>query len=222
MSAEETKSTKAHCNRCGPLRSHEIIGVHRRSWHDRRDHVDGGSDFEMIKCCGCDEVSLRETRWNSECVDENGYETSEVYYPPAKIRSEPRWLSKFDELSQGNSEISEILVEIYRALQAECLRLATMGIRALLENIMIANSGDKGSFRANIVAFEQGGFVSRTQRKFLETVIEAGHATMHRAFSPSRSDLIAILDITESIVESVYLHGDRANSLRQSIPPRAP
>lgn len=66
------------------------------------------------------------------------------------------------------------------ALQHDLPALAVMGIRALLEAVMISKAGDHGTFSENIAEFEKLGYVSKLQRARLETILEAGHATIHR------------------------------------------
>jgi hypothetical protein len=107
------------------------------------------------------------------------------------------------------------------ALQNDSLRLAAMGIRALLEHVMVEKVGDQGSFKNNLDAFESQGFISKSQRMVMEPVLEAGHATMHRSFKPTQSHLVALIDITENIIESIYINQLRALEISKTVPPRA-
>jgi DNA-binding PadR family transcriptional regulator len=113
-----------------------------------------------------------------------------------------------------------LLSEIYTALQNDARRLAAMGVRSLIEHIMIAKVGDQGSFVRNLEKFETDGYVSPRQREQVEAILEAGHATTHRNFKPSRYDLITLVDIAESIVQTVYVHEDQVAALRKRVPPR--
>ena len=87
---------------------------------------------------------------------------------------------------------------------------------------MISTTGDHGSFLKNVGEFERLGYVSNVQRTRLEAVLEAGHAAIHRAYSPTKEDVHTLLDITEHIVEAVYVHGDKIAELRKNVPPRTP
>ena len=97
-----------------------------------------------------------------------------------------------------------------------------MGIRALIESVMIDKIEDQGSFYKNLTAFESEGFVSKSQRSVLEPVLEAGHATIHRSFNPSREDIVTCLDVAEGIIEAIYINEDRAAALSRKVPPRKP
>ncbi|VAW71385.1 hypothetical protein MNBD_GAMMA10-94, partial [hydrothermal vent metagenome] len=50
--------------------------------------------------------------------------------------------------------------------------------------------------------------------------LEAGHAAIHRTFRPNNKDIITLLDITEHIIESVYLHESKIKKLKKRVPAR--
>lgn len=208
--------TKAHCNNCGGDRNHEVLHMEKTSWDDEEQGIWGNDTYEMLRCSGCENIKLRHTSYFSE--DENPNIT---YFPPPIFRQEPRWfLDLWLELGNEEENVHALLKEIYIALQNNQRALAAMGIRALLEHIMISKCGDNGSFARNLEQFEAAGFVSKTQRESLDTILEAGHATIHRSFRPSKDDLITLIDIAESIVEGVYIHGPKVERLKKRIPRR--
>jgi hypothetical protein len=95
-----------------------------------------------------------------------------------------------------------------------------MGIRACLEHVMVNEVGDQGSFLKNMNKFQEEGYISRIQRENLDLIIEAGHATMHRSFHPSVAQTNVLVDITESILESIYINSNKAKALKNKIPAR--
>jgi hypothetical protein len=192
------------------------LHAEKTSWSDDRYGISGGDKYETLKCLGCDTVILRHTSWFSE-----EDEPKTTYFPPAIFRKKPDWFPQlWLELREEDEFVRLLLDEIYVALQNNLPRLATMGVRSLLEKVMISKTGDRGSFAGNATEFERLGFVSRVQRERVEAILEAGHATIHRDFSPTREDVITLVDIAEHIVESVFLHDTRVNAVRQRIPPR--
>lgn len=218
------KETKAHCNVCGGERNHKVLCYEDSSWKDPEHSISSDEKHEMLKCSGCGSIKLRHREWCSEDCDEHGRIVPRTrYYPPAVFRPKPRWF--YDLLLEVNLEEGnphELLGEIYIALQNDQRALAAMGIRALLETVMIEKVGDQGSFSGNLKTFEGSGYVSHIQRERLETILEAGHAAMHRLYKPSNEDLITLVDIAESIVESIYIHGSKVDRLKKGIPPRMP
>jgi hypothetical protein len=117
-------------------------------------------------------------------------------------------------------ELSELASEIYEAVWAGQYRLAAMGTRALLEQAKILKVGDHGSFSTNLDAYCERGFISVVQRDAMNAILDAGHASMHRMYKPTDSDLQAVLDIAEGIFESVYIHGAAAKKLSERVPVR--
>jgi len=209
--------TSAHCNNCGGDRNHEVLHAEKTSWSDDESAISGGDTYETLKCCGCEMVKLRHSSWCSEDEGENVH-----YFPPAIFRRTPSWFDTlWLELKSEDEFVETLLKEIYVAVQNNLPSLATMGVRALLERIMISRSGDLGSFARNIGEFEKSGHVSKLQRERLEAILEAGHAAMHRAYKPRKQDVITLLDITEHVIESVFLHDSRVAELKANVPSRA-
>jgi len=85
---------------------------------------------------------------------------------------------------------------------------------------MIDKVGDHGRFRDNLNEFEKQGYVSKKQRKILETVLEVGHATMHRSYNPSQDQLNAAIDTTENLIQTIYVLESRAKKIK--VPERKP
>jgi len=209
--------TKAHCNTCGGDRNHEILHSEKTTWEDPEYPVSGRDTYETLKCCGCDNIKLRHT---SSCSEDDGPTVN--YFPPSIFRRSPEWFSElWLELSSEDEFVEQLLKEIYVALQHNLPSLAAMGVRSLLEKIMISKTDDQGSFVKNIAEFERSGYVSRIQRERLEAILDAGHAAIHRTFKPSNKDVITLVDLTEHIVETVYLHEKKVAALKQRVPPRA-
>lgn len=84
---------------------------------------------------------------------------------------------------------------------------------------MIEKVGDLGSFARHIEAFKQAGYLTPKQAESLEAILDAGHATIHRSWKPSSDDVNTLLDITESILAEVYVHGKKVEALRKRVPP---
>lgn len=221
------KTVKAHCNKCLDERNHELLHSETMTWNDEIDQdlvIEGEDTYEMLKCCGCDNIALRHFSRSSLNLDKHGQPFTEViYYPPAISRKEPEWLHELydiEDYSLTENIIEGILREIYVALHNNSRRLATMGIRALLEHVMIDKVGDSGSFGGNLKKFGNEGYISQKQKEILEAVLEVGHAAMHRSYNPSEDELNTAISITENLIESIYVHGKRAKRVKEKLPKR--
>lgn len=227
--SEESTIRKAHCNQCSGERDHRVLFELCEHWTeevsgDPRDDVGGDDLYEILKCAGCGHIVFRHTVTDSRALDDRGDLIPVVTYsPPKQIRKKISLLSTVAGGLQFvmKDTISELLDEIYIALHSECERLAAMGIRALLEHIFIDQVGDHGRFQKNLDAFETKGFMSKSERVIVETALEVGHASIHRNHKPQMDVLLSCLDITESLINRIYLWPKQANSIRKTIPPRS-
>lgn len=214
---------KAHCNRCGGLRKHDVL----YSYEIPDDLGEGNwllDRYFFIRCGGCENIHLRHDFYHSGMSNDEGVpEPVTTYYPPAESRRKPEWTTATDTIFWAyTSDVGQLLSEIYRALQNDSPRLAAMGTRALLENIMIEQiGGDKGTLGRNIDTFFQAGFVApRLQDLFRSFLIEPGNAAMHRNYLPEPQTLSVMLDLLENLIASLYVHPFRAQQAKPNIPSR--
>jgi hypothetical protein len=215
------KVIKAHCNNCGPHRNHSVLFEREVRWDDDDIPISGGDHHYMLSCNGCDRITFRTDSWNEFEADDAGQpETRSTYYPPAISRKEPEWVTSSDSpFFLDTGPIPRLMKEIYSAVQNDSRALAVMGVRALIEHIMIEQLGDSGSIGSNVDRFIAEGYIARkAEALFREYLIESGHAAMHRAYFPKPTDISALLDIAESIIETIYIHPYRAKG--EAIPPR--
>jgi hypothetical protein len=98
--------------------------------------------------------------------------------------------------------------------------LALMGVRSILEKVMISKVGDSGRFITNLEKFREAGLISLLEFDHLQEILEASHAVIHRGFGVTEWDLNTALGIMENILSSLYIYPERVNELSMSVPPR--
>ena len=224
----DPEALKAHCNKCLGVKNHVIEHRTVTRWDDVLDEdegiaIGGGDTWVLVRCLGCDAVRLKHESWFSESSDERGRPIVETeWFPPSVTRQKPIWRRNFRfYFNSILSSYNGLLDEIYGALAIGAHRIAAMGIRALVERLMIEEVGDKGTFEATIKAFFEDGHVAlKQQAMFRETLIEAGHAAMHRGFNPNSDTVNTLLDIVEGIMHSIYYVPFLAEVANKTIPPR--
>jgi hypothetical protein len=227
---EQSDIARAHCNRCQGETNHHVLFELKEPWEEvvaedehGRHTIGGREDFEVLKCCGCDTITVRNRSWFSGETDYDGRPLARVrYYPPATSRKPPTWLQNHegDIFMWHDHFVPKLLHQIYTALFADCLALAAMGIRALLERTMIEKCSDQGTFENNLKSLRDAGYIGEKQIEALRNTLELGHATIHRNFNPSVKEILLALDITEAVLAAVYVHSDQAAALKKRIPPR--
>jgi Domain of unknown function (DUF4145) len=145
-------------------------------------HTLGDSNHEvyrLLECAGCHKISMSHLSFYDDFVRRC---TKQRYYPSRAMRKLPSWQSK---LPFG----AELFEEIYDAVGGAQYRLAVMGIRALLEQVMISCVRDQGTFERTLNSFCEQGYISIKQRDAMSDILDAGHATTHRQFSPNEREV---------------------------------
>mgnify|MGYP001596032416 CR=1 FL=1 len=213
-----TKTVKAHCNRCLGEKHHFVLAAKKQEQVELEP--DGfpsyweNTVYEMLECCGCDNIILRSTfKW----VGGDPGEATVTYFPPAVTRPKPAWLTDYSS-KPGH----DLLREIYAALHNGSNRLAIMGARTIIDMVMLNKIGDQGTFAEKLEKMEQAGYISKTNRTYLEAAIEAGHAAAHRGHRHDDKDVNHVMDIVENLVQAVYVLESNADTLRRNTPPRPP
>lgn len=179
--------------------------------------------YELLRCAGCGEIKLRITAIYSEDRYVDSKVRPEVtYYPPSKVRPQPQWFSSLllEQLAGDVTNEYDLLQEVYVALQNGAPALAAMGIRALIEAVMIKKVGDNGTFKENLSALLRKGLVSELDVQHLRDVLEVGHAAIHRGHLPTVQDVLNALDVAETLVKRLYLDKNTVDALKKSIPHR--
>jgi hypothetical protein len=217
--AKSNKFT-AHCNQCGGDTNHSSLKLIEDSWDQDVGHgysICGAITHNLLKCAGCGEIKLRVSTWFSEETDDNGRPiVKENFYPPAISRPKPRWFNMLD----SEWHIAKLLNEVYIATYNDARSLASMGLRAVIEAVMIDKVGDNKTFAKNLEKFHAQGYVSRIQKESLLAALELGHASIHRGYEPSDDQLDTAIDIVEGLVHQLYLLPDDAEAAKKKIPKR--
>ena len=86
---EMAETTKAHCNGCLGERNHEILHAYKDHWRDEETSFSGSDQYELLKCRGCERITLRHISWFS-----GDHEPTIRYYPPSIFRSRPPWFNE--------------------------------------------------------------------------------------------------------------------------------
>ena len=96
-----------------------------------------------------------------------------------------------------------------------------MGIRALLEQVMILKVGDLRTFDEKLDKFQEQGYISLIQRDAMRATLDVGDATIHRGYAPAEKELKVALDIVEGVLAPIFAHKEAADLLADRVPPRA-
>lgn len=214
-----SKDTLAQCSSCRRDTKHKILKETSTS-HSRDDpqyeaqfgeRIYWTNIYEIVQCQICDAVGFRRRTWFNPTEEWDSAE-----YPPPKPKELPSWHARLPP------KLADLAVEVYRAVECDSRRLALMGIRSLLDLLATDRVGDIGSFEEKVDGLVTAGVVTARNRTALLAAIDAGSAAVHRGHQPSTEDLDRALDITETILSSVYHLPIVGDQLRLTTPPRPP
>lgn len=206
----------SHCNECSRETKHQIVhkASRRRSYDDDRYTVEVGSDWSIVQCGGCEEVSMRRVDWCSEDDREEG-PNPPTYFPARVSRRKPVWLTR----EQAPSTYVGMLDEVYAALHADSRRLAMMGARAIIDVVITRTVGDQGNFAKGLNELKNKDLISKRDLDIIEAAVDAGSAAMHRGHQPTVDDVNVVIDIVERMIQAEILEA-KAKELAATTPAR--
>ncbi len=212
MTADPNPIELLHCNKCRHKTKHqllkEVTNSHSEDWGD--DYVfHQQTVHQLFECCGCSAVVLRQTYSDSEMDGNQSW-----YFPPRISRHQPNWIDKIPV------DIQRVMREVYRCLDADTRALPMMGLRTVLDLLIVEQVEDAGTFAQKLETLQTKGVISERNRKVLEAALDAGHAAAHRAWAPKLAHVHSVLDIVENLLQSVYLLDELAAEIKESTPPR--
>lgn len=217
-----TKVIRSRCNLCRRETEHDVLDV--------RESTDEGPNGEVasitqcaLRCRGCHDYSARVEHWYFDGVPIEGNEPVLVelaFQPPRLWAWPPDWLGELETL---DSDLFGLLTEVYSAANDEQVRLLSMGTRTALDHLMnVVLGADYGPFEKKLSEMVAKGHLTAKQKDELETVIDAGSASSHRAFRPPRQLIQAMLATMEGLVQNHYITGPMLKTAASLIPPRPP
>lgn len=214
--AAKPKTIWSHCNECGQETKHDIVHrvSRRRIFDEDKYSVDVGSDWTIVQCGGCEEVSMLRVDWCSEDDRQDG-PNPPTFFPARVSRRKPVWLTR----EHAPSTYVGMLDEVYAALHADSRRLAMMGARAIIDVVITRTVGDQGNFPKGLDELEKRDLIGKRDRTIIEAAIEAGSAAMHRGHQPTADDVNVVIDVVERMIQAEILEA-KAKALAAATPPR--
>jgi len=232
--AEAPQSDKAttleQCPTCNGVRRCQLHGHAYVPWTWEDDKhgfsVAGGVDHSLLQCMGCETVFYLHDSWHDEdydyWTDFQGQERCErnrtkITYPKP-VGQRPPWLEALD---LKDADLKNILDQVYTAADADCLILASIGIRTAVDRATeILGIDPAKTFVEKLNGLASGGWIGRHEREVLDIVTDAGSAAAHRGWEPDDSEFSKLMMATEMFIQRAILFDNGALEVKESIPPR--
>ena len=198
----DTKSTKSiYCRECRRDTNHGVLFETKQRSHVHDDDRWSKTHY-FAQCAGC----------NSFCYA-IATETEDSWNPHIE-EMEPTW-NVYPTPEDGvtvmeNSHLlPDLVVGIYRevidALNGRLSLLVAIGLRMLLEAICQECSVSGKNLRARIDGLVSDGLLSTQQVKILHKLRFLGNHAAHEITEPQPGEILAALEIAESLLKTIYV-----------------
>ena len=143
-----------------------------------------------------------------------GESESQGVFNDASATKYPEWYDKLDDKKMA------LLIEIDFSIRNDLSALPMMGLRALLDSVMVDHVGDVGGFEVKLEQFIKNGHVTSQHADVLSKVLDAGHASMHRLYIPNVEDLRTCEDVVKHLLQELYVLHPKVKVMAENTPPR--
>ena len=211
----------AQCAKCGGSRNCDILGHHRQTGSD--SYMSWEENWYTLRCRGCDYTFFQNSSNNSEdydhYYDEHGDEQvvhheTDFYWPALLKRKRPEWLKDVGEISDDSSALHDALSELYGALDNDLVTLSAIGVRTAFDVAAeLLGVNPTKTFAEKLDALVANGHIGIVDRERIETLVDAGSASAHRGWKPTKDDLEVMMDVLEHFIEAAFVGPQRRKSL---------
>jgi hypothetical protein len=235
QSEEKPSLRRATCSNCGGPRNCDIRGSHDVNYDD--EHMWGRTTWYILECRGCERVFVQTCSINSEDVDyyyeQDGstggtYNETLNYWPALSKRKRPDWMSEAGVDADNVDALDEALVELYGALDNDLHMLAAIGIRTTYDIASELLGIDSNlTFAKKLQALIDAGHIGKVDKDRIETMVDAGSASVHSGWRPNPNELETMMDILEHFIDEAFVAPARkakldakAARVKKVVPPR--
>lgn len=234
----EDKIRKAHCATCNGVRNCDVTGYHREHYSDQG--VWANTNWYLLKCRGCDNVFCQTIKtfsedyshyWDEELQEDAiSFDETIAYWPAVAARKRPDWFVNQEFEISAPDSLYGAMVEMYVALENDLMRLSASGIRTVFDVASEQLGIDPDlTFAGKLDALVSTSLINGVDRERLETLTEAGHASIHRGWMPQAEELGTMAEILEHFVHRAFVEPalqrkltERSAKLKKVVPPRKP
>jgi hypothetical protein len=210
-----SKKIKVLCRTCKHPTNHDIVFTKEVSGQLANGDIQWWTDYQLLQCLGCDDMTFRTAAANSESIDPytGSPDITETLFPN---RTEGR--PPIDGYESFPSKTRKIYSETLKALHHNALILAAIGLRALIESVCIEQKTKAKVLAKGIDELAESGLLSKKQAEFLHAHRFMGNVAAHEMVAPTATELVAALDIAETLLKTIYILPEVATKMKSKHP----
>ena len=206
-----SKKIKILCRTCRHATNHAIVFTKQMSGQTDDGDIRWWTEHQLLQCLGCDDMTFRSADSNTESIDPytGSLDVTEVLYPN---RTEGR--PPIEGYESFPSKTRKIYSETLKALHHNALILAAIGLRALIESVCIEQKTKAKVLAKGIDELAESGLLSKKQAEFLHAHRFMGNVAAHEMVAPNATELVAALDIAETLLKTIYILPEVATKMK--------
>jgi hypothetical protein len=162
--------------------------------------------YQIVQCQGCDVVSFRESRANSEDTIDD--EEKGKSFPLEAVNLYPSRIAGRQELRQVHllpRKVARIYSETHSALCNNQPVLTGVGIRALVETVCQEKAAAGHDLKQKIDNLVTKGVLTTTGADILHKMRVLGNKAAHEVEPHSEETLNVAMDVIEHLLQDVYI-----------------
>lgn len=212
------EAIKVQYKSCARPTSHLLVAQHHKKGWDDEAEFGWSYSYQIIQCRGCESISFRVVGTDSETRDSRTgeYEVTETLYPNRTAGRTP--IAGYEYFPTKTIHIYQ---EVLQALNHRAPILAAIGLRALIESVCIDQQCSAKTLEKRIDELVGMGWLSQKQAAILHTHRFMGNVAAHEVKASKAQELIAALEIAETLLKTIYVLPDMAESIKtgRKMPP---
>ncbi|MBC8054898.1 MAG: DUF4145 domain-containing protein [Sphingobacteriaceae bacterium] len=198
---EEDAQLRNYCNECYKETNHKVVSI-RTIEGDHEYRVE--SNYMILKCCGCDNLSYRTEVRDYEDMreDDNG-----EWQPHSNIETYPQYIPRHREIQTFYlpRQLKIIYKEAIDCYAAGCLILAGAAFRALIEAICKAHDIKGRDLQAQIINMVKAKLITQKEGARMHAIRFLGNDSIHELKKPSKESLKIVLNIIDHLLNNLYI-----------------
>jgi hypothetical protein len=189
------------CVLCKRETKHDVVARHSMKDQDEESGVEFGQENLIVKCRGCDSVTFVRETWNDQNVDVDtgAPNTNTTLYPN---RTSGR--AVIDAVRVLPAKVRHVYRETIDTFNAGALLLAAVGLRAVVEAVCLDQKCSGRDLKRKIDELVTKGAIAKDQAEFLHLHRMLGNEAVHEIAAPTSEELVAAIDIVESVLKTLY------------------
>ena len=192
---------RVFCGSCKQATNHVVL-CKRHAGSNADDGYFWSQEHCFCQCAGCDNFCYAIATTTEDDLDVGyGHEESAwKTYPSHEGERQP-----IDKIYELPIKVRILYEEVIEAVNAQLSILAALGLRALIESIC-KERGVKGEKLSELIKdLSDKRVLSAKQAEILHSHRFLGNVAAHEAQQASREEILAALEIAESMMKTIYI-----------------